>query len=205
MARLSASERASIESAIAAAERRTSAEIAVVVAEVSDDYAGFPILWAGALALLAGGAVALARPLTWAPTLFVIEAAIFIATALALSARRWRPWLAPPWVREARARWMAELQFAARIESRTADAVGLLLYVSLAERFAEIRVDRRIAGVIAEQTWESVLSGLTQRMRTDGVVAAVASTIERCVDTLAPHFPPTPGQVNEIADRVVEF
>ena len=40
---------------------------------------------------------------------------------------------------------MAELQFAARVEGRTPEDVGLLLFVSLAEHFAEIRVDARIA------------------------------------------------------------
>ena len=43
---LSPEERARIEAAVTAAEKRTSAEFAVVVARQSDEYAFFPLLWA---------------------------------------------------------------------------------------------------------------------------------------------------------------
>jgi putative membrane protein len=202
---LTPEDRAHIEAAIAAAEARTNAEIAVVVADASDDYAGFPLVWAGGLALLGGGALALIRPLTLAPTLFMVEAALFIAAAAACSLPRWRARFAPRWVREARTRWMSELQFAARVENRTTDAVGLLLYVSRAERFAEIRVDRRIATALPQATWEAVLTDFTRAMRGGTTVAAVATAIGRCAEILAPHFPPLAGQSDEISNRVVEF
>ena len=40
-----------IAAAVTAAEQRTAAEFAVVVAQTSDDYAGYPLIWAGAVAI----------------------------------------------------------------------------------------------------------------------------------------------------------
>jgi putative membrane protein len=205
MPRLTPEDRARVEAAVDAAERRTSAELAVVVAETSDDYAGFPLLWAASIALFAGGVLSVLRPVTWAPTLFTAEAVIFLVSALVLFALPRRAWLAPTSVRTARAQWMAELQFAARVENRTSDAAGLLLYVSLAEHFAEIRVDRQIAAVLPPATWETIIADFTQAMRTGPMVPAVIAALEKCAAALAPHFPPRPDQVNEISNRVTEF
>lgn len=205
MQRLTAEERARVEAAVEAAERRTNAEIAVVVAETSDDYAGFPFVWAAGLALLAGGALAILRPLTWAPTLFLLEAGVFVLAAIVFSLPRWRASTAPRWVREERARWMAQLQFSARVENRTADAVGLLLYVSVAEHFVEVRVDGSIAAAVPRATWDAIIAEFTRSMRTESTVTAVVAAVGRCAEVLATHFPPLPGQQSEITNRVVEF
>ena len=87
MRKLSAEERNRIEAAVAAAETRTSAEFAVVVAQASDDYAPFPLLWAGLLALLTGGVIAIAAPMMSVGMSFAIQAGVFIAAGLLLQSK----------------------------------------------------------------------------------------------------------------------
>lgn len=69
---LSPNERQRVETAVAAAETRTSAEFAVVVARASDHYAAFPLFWSAILALVTGGVVALAIPSMTGATTFAI-------------------------------------------------------------------------------------------------------------------------------------
>lgn len=198
---LTAEQGARIEAAVAAAEKRTSAEFAVVIAPSSDDYAGFPLVWAGAAALLAGGVAALVWPHVPAVDLFLGQGALFLILAIAFTLLPLRVRLAPPFVRAARTGAMADLQFAARVLNRTRDNAGLLLFVSLAEHAAEIRVDRRIAAVVPESAWDAVMGELLRGARAGKLTEAVMASIDRCAQILAPHFPPQPDQENELPDR----
>lgn len=202
---LTAAQQASIEAAVTAAERRTNAEFAVVVANSSDDYAGFPLVWAGAAALLAGGAVLLLWPSLTAPELFWGEAALYAVVALGLSYLPARASLAPGFVREDRARAMADLQFAARVEGRTAEGVGLLLFLSLAEHVAEIRVDARIAAAVPQSSWQTILDELVASIHSGTVADAIAQAVAASADKLADPFPPRTDQANEIANRVAQL
>jgi putative membrane protein len=93
--KLSADERNRIEAAVSAAETRTSAEFAVVVARASDDYALYPLLWAGLLALLTGGVIAIATPAIGVSLSFAAQAGVFIAAGLLFQLKILRPRLAP--------------------------------------------------------------------------------------------------------------
>lgn len=199
---LTAEQEAKIGASVAAAERRTAAEFAVVVARTSDDYAGFPLVWAGAVALVLGGVAALLRPDLGVFDLCLLQGAVYVLSAVGFSMLPTRARLAPPFVRRERAEAQAALQFAARVVQRTKDGLGLMLYVSLAEHVAIIHVDKRIAAALPASTWQDIVTNLVERAGDGRVSEGIIAAIDACAATLAPHFPPQPGQVNEIADHV---
>jgi putative membrane protein len=203
--RLSEADHARIETAVDSAERRTNAEFAVVIAPASDDYGEYPLLWAAVAALLVGGVVALVWANLSALTLFLTQAALFLfaATVMLLVSDKAR--LAPRRARDERVDAMADLQFAARVANRTRDAVGVLLFVSLAEHVAEVRVDQRIAAVVPDTAWQTVVAELTRRAQAGDLAAAVIAAVEACAAILAEKFPPVAGQTDEIRNRAAEL
>jgi putative membrane protein len=205
MARLSDEERQSIELAIAAAEAHTSAEFAVVVAQASDHYAGFPLLWSALLALLAGGAVALAAPHTSGSTVFAIEAVLFAAGGVLFYARWLRFRLVPAAIRREHASRLARLQFAALAHERSAGEVGLLIFLSLAERHVEILLDKAIANRIPEEAWRQVVDEIVAQVRMGRVADGLVAAIGRCASVLEPHFPAVPRSQTRVVDRVTEM
>jgi putative membrane protein len=201
---LSDQERAEIEAAVAAAEKRTSAQFAIAVAPASDDYALYPLLWAAMIALIVGDIVALARPDL--PTLWIValQALLFVLSDLLLHWRPLRYRLVPVSVKKAHAARLARLQFAALVENRTSDAVALLLFVSEAEHHVEILVDRGIAARIEATRWHAVIADFVASVSAGQVARALIGTVEAGAGILAPYFPPGPGGENPIPDQVTE-
>lgn len=205
MRALSAEERNRIETAVAAAEARTCAEFAVVVAQASDDYAAFPLLWSALLALLVGGGIAIAAPGMSVGTTFAMQATVLVVAGLLLYLRPLRVRLAPTAVQQTHAMRLARLQFAALVHERTRGGMGLLLFVSLAERHVEILVDRGIAERIPETAWQNVIDDFVGEIRAGHVAQGFIAAVQGCTAVLEQHFPSASGDHNEIADRVTEI
>lgn len=205
MGALADTDRQRIEAAVAAAETRTSAEFAVVVAQASDHYAAFPLLWSALLALVAGGAVALVLPRASGGMVFAIEALLFVAGGLIFYTRPLRFRLVPAAIRNEHASRLARLQFAALVHERTPGEVGLLVFVSLAERHVEILVDRGIADRIAETAWQKIIDAFVAEVRGGRVADGLMTAVERCTSILEQAFPAVPRSHNEIPDRVTEI
>ncbi|MFZ5931946.1 MAG: TPM domain-containing protein [Pseudomonadota bacterium] len=205
MRKLSPEERDRIEAAVAAAEKRTSVEFAVVVAQASDEYAFFPLLWAGVLALLSGGAIAIAMPVLSTSLSFAIQAGVFIAAGLLLQLKYLRPHLAPPATQRAYASRMAQQQFAALVNEQTRGDVGLLLFVSLAERHVEVLADNGIGARIPQSAFQSIIKGFIQDVHRGKIADGFIAAIEGCTLLLQQHFPARPDEPDEIANRVTEI
>jgi putative membrane protein len=191
-----------IEAAVAAAEKRTSAEFALAVAQAADRYTAWPPLWAALLALLAGGAAALAMPMLHAQAVFAGQAAVLVVAGLVLHAAPLRPLLAPAWVRREEAAKLARLQFSAQVQHRTAERVGVLLFVSLAERHIEIMVDRAVDARIPPQAWNVIVEGFAARIRQGKLADGFIEAVERAAVLLEREFPIQPGDKDELPNRV---
>jgi putative membrane protein len=192
-----------IEAAIAALEARTSAELAVVVARRSHDYAAYPFLWAAALALLAGGVLALLIPHALPIEVVLLEGCVFAVVYLALHFTPLGIALTPARVKETNARRLAAAEFASLVAQRTQNRAGLLLFVSLAERHIEILVDGGIDARIGRERWPTIVARFQSAAGTvaDRLVAAIAE----CASVLEQPFPPVAGDQNEIPDQVKEM
>jgi putative membrane protein len=202
---LSAAERGRIEAAVAEVERRTSAELAVVIARESDAYGSYPLLWAAVTSLFAGGVVALIDPGLEPTYLFAWQAGLFIVLGILFHWGPIRYLLVPAAIKRRRAGDMARLQFLSLVDDKTPDEAGILLFVSLAEHHVEILVDRGITRVLSEDTWKKIVDEFLGAVRRDRLADGLLTAIRQCGDVLALPFPPHPGATNDIPDRVVEI
>jgi len=222
--RLTEADREKVSAAIAAAEATSNGEIVAVATPISDAYHDVALHWAVAVMILALAASAW-RP-DWLqfwydrllggwhaePTLgqlltFLMVAAVLKFTA-ALLILKWMPLrllLTPGATKHRRVRRRAVTVFKAAAERRTGGRTGVLIYLSMAERRAEIVADEAILKVTDDHTWGEAMGALLAEVRDgrpgDGIVAAV----QRVGVVLAEHFPRTAGDTNEIPDKLIEL
>ena len=189
-----------VTAAIHAAEQRTSGQIVCVLAHASSDYAYAPILWASALALLAPWPLITFTPwsVQW---IYLIQLAAFIVAGLVLSLTPLRLALVPRAVRRARAHRAALEQFVVRRVAHTKNRSGVLIFVSLAERYARVIADEAIAQKVPNAEWQAVIGVLTGHMRDGRFTQGFVAAIERCGAVLAAHAPPD-GSPGELPDRL---
>jgi putative membrane protein len=189
-----------VAAAIRAAERQTSGQIVCVLARSSSAYAHIPILWSSVLALVTPWPLIYFTP--WSvQRIFVCQLAVFIVAGLVLSWRRLRLLLVPRALQRARAHRAALEQFMVRGISRTHNRSGVLIFVSLAERYARIIADEGIAAKVHAAEWQAAIDVLTSHMRHGRIAAGFTAAIERCGAVLAAHAPPD-GSDNELPDRL---
>jgi putative membrane protein len=139
----------------------------------------------------------------------VFVAAQLLALAAALAAvyafPGLRMMLAPRRWQYLRAHENALKQFLGRNVHLTAQRTGVLIFVSLAERYAEIVADAGINAKVPQDMWDSIVAGLIDDARrgrlADGYVAAIAAVGA----LLGEHFPVRPGDDNELDDHLIEI
>jgi len=189
-----------VTAAIHEAEKRTSGQIVCVLARASSDYAHIPILWASALALIAPWPMIVLTP--WSvQRIFLIQIVVFLVAALAFSWMPLRLALVPRAVKRSRAHSAALEQFVVRHVAHTRNRTGVLIFVSLAERYARIIADDGIAQKVHAPEWQGAIDVLVSHVRAGRVAAGFVAAIERCGAVLATHAPPD-GSANELPDRL---
>jgi putative membrane protein len=194
----SAEDHAAVANAIREAENHTSAQIVCVVAHASSDYAHVPILWASLLALFAPWPLIEFTQLS-VERIFLIQIAVFILVALVFSWMPLRLALVPRAMRRARAHRAALEQFVVRRVAHTKNRTGVLIFVSLGERYARIIADDGIAQKVHGSEWQTAIDALVGHM--GRIAAGFIGAIERCGAVLAAHAPPD-GSANELPDRL---
>jgi len=191
---ITSADRIRVREAVAAAEAKTSGEIYTVVTAISDDYRMIPVLWAVPLIFLT---------LLPASLIYLIQLLVFIVLAIGLSHPAVALNIVPPTLKHRRARALAVQQFLAHGLHTTEARTGVLIFLSLAERHAEIIADAGISAKVDEGTWKASMDKLIAEVRqgkiADGLVAAIESTGA----VLARHFPRGPNDRNELANDLV--
>lgn len=176
---LSADEKARIHAAIAAAEARTHVHVAVSIVPASDRYLLYPLVWSAVAALAAGGVLAFARPNLALGEGFAAEAIIFVVLSFLLDWWPLRLLLVPRHIRERHAQLLAHREFAARVLASHERKGGVLFFVSLGERYAEILADRDTHARVGAVQWDRIVADYVDSARrgqiADGIVAAVAA------------------------------
>jgi putative membrane protein len=199
---ITSADRIRVREAVAAAEAKTSGEIYTVVTAISDDYRMIPVLWATLVALLAPVPLIFLTLLP-ASLIYLIQLLVFVVFAIGLSHPAVALNIVPPTLKHRRARALAVQQFLAHGLHTTEARTGVLIFLSLAERHAEIIADAGISAKVDEGTWKASMDKLIAEVRqgkiADGLVAAIESTGA----VLARHFPRGPNDRNELANDLV--
>ena len=222
--RLAPEDLARVAKAIAQAEAPPDGEIAVIASPASDSYAD-AVLHGALLAALLPLALAAAWPgpllgataaleggwdagPSWhlaLTLLLVATAALFLAARLLFGLPALRMALTPAVTRHRRVRRRALMLFRAGTEQRTASRTGVLLYLSLAERRAEIVADAAIHAAAPREHWGEAMAALVAGLRADRPGDGIVAAVERIGAVLAAHFPHTGGDPNELPDRLIEL
>lgn len=199
---ISETEEARITHAITAAECNTSGEIVAVITAASSTYLYAPVLWASLFALAAPWPLIY---FTWWPMQWVFGAqlAVFVALLILFMPRPIRVGLVPRWVKRARAHRVAIEQFVAQNLHTTKGHTGVLIFVSVAERYAEIIADSAIEAHVAKGTWQVIVDDLTRRIGEGAPADGFVDAIGAVGKLLAQHFPPGTRDSNELADHLI--
>lgn len=207
---LNPGDRERIATAICAAEAETAGEIYCVVAHRSDGYF-FPAAFAvTAGVLLVSLAAALALEYWWVEVRlphFVIVQLLAVAAACALL--WWAPglriWLVPSRLLWRAAHANALRQFYARNIHLTTSRTGVLIFVSLAERYAEVVADAGINAKVPQHAWDGIVRDLIEQARENRLADGFVSAIATVGALLSEHFPVSSDDVNELDDHLVEI
>jgi putative membrane protein len=122
--------------------------------------------------------------------IWLMQMIVFVGLLALLFYRPLRYALVPPSTKRLRAHRRAVEQFLTQNLHTTDGRTGVLLFVSVAERYAEILADAGIHKKVPEAEWQGIVDTLTSAIgegrAADGFVAAVEAIGAR----LAQHFPP---------------
>ena len=223
MLKLSEDDHAKVSAAIAAAEAKSDGEIIAIAADQSDAYHDVGLHYAVLVLFLVLAFFAIwpdqlelwwTRLMGWTTepsmrqllTLLLGFALLkFLAVLLILKWRPLRLLLTPGSTKTRRVRRRAVMLFKTGAERRTIGRTGILIYLSMGERRAEIVGDEAITAVTTPETWGEAMTALIQEVKAgrpgDGIVSAVGliGTV------LAEHFPKTSEDSNEIPDKLIEL
>jgi putative membrane protein len=199
---LTAKDQKRIVAAIRAAEKKTSGEIYCVMASASSNYRF--------LAIARAAIVALAVPLPlflftswWAEEIYLAQIAVFIVCAALFSVTPLRHRLIGGWIKRERASHEAKRQFAAHGLHLTKARTGVLIFVSVAERYAEVVADSGINARVPQETWDRAIAALIGGIKAGKAADGYVEAIGICGAVLAKHFPAGRRNKNELPDRLI--
>jgi putative membrane protein len=208
--------------AVGTAEARTDGEIATIVADRSDPFHDVALIWSALIALLALAALAAFPDFYiglfdratggWAHvwTHRELLTAALIAVTIKFAAMRalllWQPLLlalTPRKVKARRARARAILLFKASTEKRTRTRTGVLIYLSMAERQAELVADDAIAAKVAPEIWGDAMAAMVAHLREGRPGEGMAAAVAKVGEVLAIHFPFSGTDPDEMPNRMI--
>jgi putative membrane protein len=190
-----------IDTAIHAAEAKTSAKIVCVLAQASSHTTALPIFVAAVVSLVTPWLLITFTAMT-VHRVLSLQVVLFLALLLLFCVPRVRVALMPRRARRAIAHRVAMEQFISRGVGRQKDRPGVLIFVSLAERYARIIVDNQIAARLPQSEWQSAVDALVEHMRDGRIADGFITAIKICGDELAKHFPPTMPSNDVLPSRI---
>lgn len=220
---LNETEHAAVSAAVAAAEAHTAGEIVTVLAERSDGYSDIQLGWAVLASTAALAFLALFPdrylPLVdrvlggwnhaWSPqAVLSLALALVVAKFVGVWAIQfWQPLkyaIIPPPVKKARVRDAAVRHFKVGAERRTHGRTGVLIYLSMREKRAEIVADAAIAEKVPAAVWGGAMADMLAHIREGRTAEGLAAGISDVGAVLAEHFPRHENDINELPDRLIE-
>ena len=139
----------------------------------------------------------------WAlSTYIVLQAIVFIATALLVSIPPVKRALTPKAVKVERVHDAALQQFVTKSLHSTSARTGVLLFVALAEHRAEVIADEGVYAVAPREAWDSVVARVIDGVKGGRLADGLVAAIERAGEILAEHVPATGDNPNETPDEL---
>lgn len=195
-------DRDAIAEAVRQAESRTAGEIVVVIDRAASSYRTVPVVMALTLALFVPWPL-LALTVTSAPRIFLIQ---LVCAALLLGSLLWYGRggrFVPGFVKRRRAHEVALREFTARGLTLTRGRTGVLLYIALQERYAEVIADAGIDDKVDQQVWRDVIEPLLEAAREERLREGLIAAVGTIGQVLAEHAPRLADDIDELPNKVV--
>lgn len=222
--RLTDADREKVAAAVTAAETSTAGEIVTVIAGRSDPYHDVALHWTILAMLLVLALLAwVPMPVEWLHAQFVdswadsipprwyltfalvLMAVTFLVARVVLALDALRLLLTPGATKARRVRRQALALFRTAAEKRTKAATGVLLYLSVAERRAELIADEAIHSKVPNEVWGDAMAALIVAVRDGRPGDGLAEAVTQIGRILAEHFPRSAEDTNELPDRLIEL
>jgi putative membrane protein len=201
---LTDADRARVIEAIRRAETRTSGEIYCVFTRSSSGYRVFPLACAAVVALLIPLPLIYLTP--WpAGVIYALQLAGFLGALYGLSREPICYRIVPGRIKRERAHQEALRQFAAHGLQHTQLRTGVLIFVSIAERYAEVLADAGIDEKVSRDVWDDVVATLASAFASGHPADGLISAIEKCASILEQHFPAGAINRDELPNAIVEL
>ena len=190
MQHLSSEQRAALKQALVAAEKQTSARIAVATVPISDHYKLYPLVYGGLVGLAVLASLAFLCPhwplrLAFSITLVASGLTTFLLdfwplrlAVVPAHAKQWECWE------------VAHRAFASRVLAQNERKTGILLFVSLGERYVEVVTDRDVDRHIPQSVWDGLIQTFLAAARQGRAGEGLAEMVGAAAAVLAPHYPP---------------
>lgn len=205
-------DRARIAQAVADAEKKTSGEIVVVLANDVSSYREIPLAYAaGAALVLPALAVWLgAHPLTapvganWTAEHVAafdaklgqalayygfVQALVFALVYLFVAWAPMRRALTPGFLKRERAHKAAMAQFLATGLDGAPDRTGVVIFAALDDHVVEIVADGAIHAKVGADAWEEAIRAMQDALKRGALAEAFERGVALCGSALAAHFP----------------
>ena len=224
MGRLSQQDHDLVTAAVTRAERDSDGEIVTIVAARSDPYRDVALHYAvlamlivpAKLALLPQGWIDRAAGLLFGwnaeysrgELMLVLVVLMVLAFLLVRLLMLWMPLrmaLTPGRTKTRRVHRRAVELFRTGCELKTRGRTGVLLYLSLLERRAEIVADQAIADQVEPEIWGEAMAALIDEVKAGRPGEGMVLAVEKIGAVLARILPKTLADPNELPDRLVEL
>jgi putative membrane protein len=136
-------------------------------------------------------------------SIYIIQLAVFAGLTLILHYPDLRYALVPRGVMRNRAHQRAMQQFFAQDIYTTTGHTGVLLFIAVAERYAEIVVDSDVHQKVPNEEWKMIIDQLTADIGHGRAVQGLIDSIGRIGEHLAAHFPPSAAKENLLPNHLV--
>lgn len=187
---------------IATVEKRTSGEIVAVVAAESSSYLYAPFLWAALVALLVPWPFIY---LTWwsVQWIYLLQLVVCALLVVAFWPRDVRMMLVPRKIKHQRAHRRAVEQFLVQNLTTTVNRTGVLIFVSIAERYAEIIPDTGISAKLPPESWQAIVDQLTSDIGDGNPAEGFIKAVHAVGEPLAKHFPPGSDHPPQLPNHLI--
>lgn len=193
---------AHVADAVRTVETRTDAELVTVLAKKADSYWYIPTLWAALLGLLVPLLITLTPFwLDW-QDLFLIQWVTFLLAALIFRIPYLMMLLVPKEVKFWRANNLAKRQFLENNLHHTVGETGVLIFVSVAERYVEILADRGVDQHVSPEDWQSIIDRFIIAIKNNNTEQGLVDCIGQCGALLEKCIPATSAK-NELPNHLV--
>ena len=203
-------DRGRLDDCIRQAEKGTSGEIVVMVVSSSDHYPQADAI--GALFIALPAALVL-MPLVggwlWTGTrnVWVFLGLFFILFPIAHEVIKHTLWLKRRFVSakeiEAEVKEAALTAFYKEGLYRTRDATGVLVLISVFERWVYVLADRGIDEKLTPEVWQGVVASIVAGIKKHRQTDAICEGIDKIGQILAAHFPIKPDDTDELKGVII--